>query len=206
LNDCPRPLEPLDCEALACGEAPVSAGDATSHAAGCPSCGSAVDRARVFLAELEGTPGSPAGSSGALEARLPAPASAVSGIRSADLASRIIRLRPFSRRERRDLRLWAAPAGFAGILFAAGFGILAAPGFGAREQVGLAMAALAPLAGLSRAVLRALAEAAASAPSGWQALADAARRDAPLGFAALLLLAPAGFALRRVLARAGRRG
>ncbi len=98
------------------------------------------------------------------------------------------------------------PIGFAGALFAAGFGILAAPGLGAREQAGLGLAALAPLLGLSRAILRALLETAGSAPLGWQALSEAARQDAPLGFAALLLLTPAGFALRHVLVRAGRRG
>ena len=227
MKDCAKPLDPLDCEALASGEVEVSAAafssfgptarsagsadfadpsgpaalslaDAAAHAAVCERCGEAVVRARMLLEELDGSLEAPV-----FTAR--AGAGPRSGSVPVDLAPRILRIRPFSRREKRDPRLWAGPAGFAGLLFAAGAALLAAPGIGTREQAGLTVAVLAPLAGLSRAIFRALADAAGS-PSAWQALSQAARQDAPLGFAALLLLAPAGFALRRVLVRAGRRG
>ena len=222
MNDCTKPLDPLDCEALASGEAvrfgnaarsAGSAGfadradpaalalvDAAAHAAACESCGEAVIRARMLLEELERSLESP-GSPSDVRAGASAGSASASPV---DLASRILRIRPFSRREKRDPRLWAPPAGFAGLLFAAGAAVLAAPGIGTREQAGLTVALLAPLAGVARAIFRAFADAAGS-PSAWQALSQAARQDAPLGLAALLLLAPAGFALRRVLVRAGRR-
>jgi hypothetical protein len=187
VNDCPRPLDPIDAEALASGEEPVLAADAGAHAASCAPCAATVGRAKTLLAQLE-----------ALAADRP------SGP-GPDLASRVIRIRPFSSRERRDLRLWAGPAGFGVLLVAAGFAALAAPGLTAADQAGLQLAALAPWNGLIRAALRALSDAASAAPAGWQALSDAARTQAPLGLVALLLLAPAGFALRRLLAATARR-
>lgn len=187
MNDCPRPLDPIDAEALACGEEPVLAADAGAHAASCPPCAAAVGQAETLLARLEAL--------GADRPSGPGP----------DLASRVIRIRPFSPRERRDVRLWAGPAGFGVMLFTAGFAALTAPGLTAGDQAGLQLAALAPLTGLFRAVLHALSDAASAAPAGWQALSDAARTEAPLGLVALLLLAPAGFALRRLLAATARR-
>jgi len=189
VKDCTRPLDPLDAEALACGEAPLLAADAASHASSCTACSKAVEEARGLLSQLESLDGAGEGPSGP----------------GSDLAERVVRIRPFSRRERRDLRLWAGPAGFGVLLSAAGFAILAAPGLTVGDQAGLGLGALAPLAGLARAIFRALSEASAAAPAGWQALSDASRREVPLGFAALLLLAPVGFALRRVLARAASR-
>jgi hypothetical protein len=187
---CSTPLDPIDCEALASGDEPVlrSGADAAAHVAACPSCALAVDRARDLLASLEGSTASPA------------PHTALP-----DLADRVIRIRPFSRRERRSLRLWGGPAAFGVLLFATGAGFLAAPGLTSRDQAGIAVALLAPLAGVARALVRAAADAAASAPAGWDALAAAARGQAALGLASLLLLLPAGLALRRVLgpARAG---
>ena len=91
MNDCPRPLDPIDCEALASGEPPLVASDAASHAASCPACAARVRAAADFLREIEA--GDVAG---------PGP--------GLDLAARVIRIRPFSRRERRDVRLWAGPA------------------------------------------------------------------------------------------------
>jgi hypothetical protein len=187
VNHCPRPLDPIDAEALACGEEPVLAADAGVHAASCATCAAAVGRAETLLARLE--------SLGVDRLSGPGP----------DLASRVIRIRPFSSRERRDVRLWAGPAGFGVLLFAAGFVALAAPGLTAGDQAGLQLAALAPLGGLFRAVLHALSDTASAAPAGWQALSDAARTEAPLGLVALLLLAPAGFGLRRLLAATARR-
>jgi hypothetical protein len=115
------------------------------------------------------------------------------------LADRVIRIRPFSPRERRSVRLWAGPAAFGLALFGTGVGLLAAPGLATRDQAGIAVALLAPLAGLARALVRAAADAVASAPAGWEALAAAARGQAALGLGSLFLLAPAGFVLRRVL-------
>jgi hypothetical protein len=192
VNECRTPLDPIDSEALASGDEPVfrSTADASAHVAVCPSCAAGVERARTLLASLD-----------AVSAGSPAPGIGVpKGV--SDLANRVIRIRPFSRRERRNFRLWAGPAAFGFALFGTGAGILAAPGLAARDQAGIAVALLAPLAGLARALVRAAADAAASAPPAWEALAAAARGQAALGFASLLLLLPAGFALRRVLARA----
>ncbi len=193
MNDCPRPLDPLDAEALAAGEEPVLAGDAVAHAAGCAPCSAAVLGARVLLSRLESL------------SRGDHPAIGASAARP-DLASRVVRIRPFSRRERRDLRIWAPPAGGALLVFTAGFVLLAAPRLTAGDQAALGLSALAPLAGLARALIRAVSDASSAAPASWEALSTAARLEAPLGLLALFLLAPAGVALRRVLARSPRRG
>lgn len=185
MTDCPKRLDPIDCEALASGELPVVRPDAASHAASCPSCALRVRAAADFLSEIEA--GAPAG---------PAP----------DLAARVVRIRPFSRRERRSLRLWAGPAAFSGALFALGVGVLAAPGLSSGDQAGVALAALAPAAALARAAARAIGDAVSVSPAAWGALSDAFARQSTWGFAALLLLAPAGLALARVLARSPRRG
>ena len=188
MNDCPRRLDPLDVEALASGEPPVVASDAALHAASCPSCGLQVRAAADFLREIEAPlPG------GEPPARL-------------DLAGRVVRIRPFSRRERRDVRLWAGPAAFAGVLFGAGLGALAVPTLSAGDQAGVTLAALASAAALARAAGRAVADVFSVSPDAWGALSDAFTRQSTWGFAALLLLAPAGLALRRVLARSPRRG
>ena len=185
MTDCPRRLDPVDSEALASGEPPVVAPDAAAHAASCPDCARQVAASRDFLREIEA--GDMAG---------PGP----------DLAARVVRIRPFSRRERRDIRLWAGPASFSAAVFLAGIGVLAAPGLSAGDQAGVTLAALAPAAALARAVGRAIAGGLAVAPEAWSALSEAFARQSAWGFAALLLLAPAGLALRRVLARSSRRG
>ncbi|MEO8430410.1 MAG: hypothetical protein ABI592_02795 [Acidobacteriota bacterium] len=189
MTECVRPLDPIDCEALAASDAPVFAPDAAVHAAGCEACSGAVESARVLLRELEGTldgAGAPGG--------------------RPDLASRVVRIRPFSRRELTSPSLWSGPVAFSGVLFAAGSLIAGAPGLTAGEQASLGLAAAAPMAGIFRAAWRALADTVAAAPVGWQALSDVARAESLVGVAALLLLAPAGFALSRVLARSRRRG
>ena len=193
MNDCPRPLDPLDAEALAAGEEPVLVGDAAAHAPGCASCSAAVEDARSLLSRLEVL------SRGDQRAFGPSAA-------GQDLASRVVRIRPFSSRERRDLRIWAPAAGGAVLVFSAGLALLAAPRLTAGDQAALGLSALAPLAGLARAVFRAFSDALTAAPASWEALSSAARLEAPLGVLALLLLAPAGFAFRRVLARSSRRG
>jgi hypothetical protein len=102
-------------------------------------------------------------------------------------------------------RLWAGPAGFGALLFTTGVGVLAAPGLKAGDQASLAVALLAPLASLARAAVRAAADAVATGPAAWQALADATRGQVALGLLSLVFLAPAGYVLSRVLARSGRR-
>ncbi|MEP6767096.1 MAG: hypothetical protein ABJC61_00400 [Acidobacteriota bacterium] len=191
MNDCPRPLDPLDAEALAAGESSILAGDASAHASGCAPCAAAVEDARALLARLEAI-------SGSADVALPPGAT--------DLAARVVRIRPFSARERRSLRLWAPPAGGGLLVFTAGFALLAAPGLTAGDQAALGLFALTPFAGLARAALRSFSDALSAAPAAWEALSSAARLQAPLGALALLLLAPAAFAFRRVLVRAARRG
>ncbi|MDQ6894909.1 MAG: hypothetical protein M3167_19820, partial [Acidobacteriota bacterium] len=117
MTECLRRLDPIDCEALASGEPPMVAADARSHAASCPACAEKVRAAADFLREIE-----------AGDMALPGP--------GPDLATRVVRIRPFSRRERRDLRLWAGPAALSAGVFAVGVGILAAPGLSAGDQAG----------------------------------------------------------------------
>ncbi|MEO8191932.1 MAG: hypothetical protein ABI682_16495 [Acidobacteriota bacterium] len=195
MNDCPRPLDPLDAEALAAGEEPVFTGatDALLHASGCGPCSAAIDEARGLLSRLEDLAG-PEGPRSGIAAR------------GLDLASRVVRIRPFSAREKRNLRIWGPPAGGALLTFTAGFVLLATPRLTAGDQAALGFSALAPIAALARALFRASTDALASAPASWEGLSSAARLEAPLGALALLLLAPAAYAFRRVLARSPRRG
>src|SRR5262249_42288122 len=90
VNACRRPLDPLDAEALAAAAAPVCASDAAEHARQCPACAAMVAEAVAFARALDELAGLPAGG----------------GTETPDLAGGIVRLRPFSRRERRDFSLW----------------------------------------------------------------------------------------------------
>ncbi len=188
MKSCPRPLDPLDTEAVASGETPLFAGDAATHAASCPDCGRAVAEASRLAGDLDQLS----------EATSP---DAPSEAPQADLAARVLRIRPFSRRERRRFALWRAPILLAAAVFAAGFLCLLAPGITAREQAGLGVAALAPLAAFLRALARSLTETAAASPRGLEALSAALRGHPVFGLAALLLLAPALAALKRTVAR-----
>jgi len=185
LTDCLRPLDEFDIDALAAG-LPTSRADASSHAAGCPRCRSAVSEARLLSQLLA--------------------AGEESGSASAGLADRVLRLRPFSRRERTSVSVWSAPLLLLGGLFASGIGLVAGGlSGGVSGGAGIGAAAAAALAGLPRALVRWLGELAATAPSGLVALGDVLRPTAA-GWAALLLLVPAAFGLRRVLSpRAARR-
>jgi hypothetical protein len=182
-KECPRPLDLIDAEALAAGVEPLFASDAAEHAAECPSCSSLVAQAAAF-AERQGR-----------IFQVPA---------SVDLADRVERLRPLSRRERGRLVLWAGPCAFAVILLCAGLLFLAFPGISAREQTSLLMAAYAPLLAVSRACVGWLLGLIASAPAGLEGLSQALRGEPLPGFAALLLLAPFWLGLKRVLTRARR--
>ena len=193
MKPCPRPLDPLDAEAIASGAAPLVAADAAAHAGACPACGEAVARAARLLEELDRL---------SLPATSPEPGTPP-GPRP-DLADRVVRLRPFSRRERRQVRLWLPPLLLSAALFAAGLASLVGPALSAREQAGLSFAALAPLLAVFRAALRWLGELASASPAGLEALSGALRGQPLLGLAALLLLVPALFGVRLAVARRSR--
>ena len=181
MTDCLRPLDPIDAEALAAGAEPVFAADAAAHAAACAACGAAVERAASLTRELEGL--------------------SLEGSPWPDLAPRVIRLREFSRRERRTYALWKAPVLLAGALSAGGFALVLAPSLSGSDQAGLGAALIVPTLAFLRSVARWVPELLRVAPSGLEALSDALRAQRALGLAALLLLLPAGAGLRRVLAR-----
>jgi hypothetical protein len=124
--------------------------------------------------------------------------------RVANLAERVTRLRPFSRRERRTYALWNAPVllnlgvGFAGLT------LLALPALTASEQASLGAAAAAPVLALARSAIRWASDLLRVAPTALEALAEGMRQDGGLGLVALLLLPPLSLGLARVVARARR--
>lgn len=181
MKSCARKLDPVDAEAVASGAQPLYASDAAAHAAACPECGAAVAEAGRIGTELTGL---------ACEADPPA-----------DFASRIMRLRPFSGRERLSVSLWAGPGAFAAGLFGAGLALLGLPGFSGQGQLDLPAAALLPLAGVFRSFYGWLADLRHVAPLGLASLSEALRGEQALGLAAALLFVPLAFGLKRVLAR-----
>jgi hypothetical protein len=178
LTDCREPLEAADVEALACASEPVVRPDAAAHAFRCAPCAARVASAR----ELDG---------------LLAGISAVDAV-PADLADRVLRLRPFSRAERR-FAVWRAALLLLAAMLGAGTSLVAGIA-GPREQVGFAAAFLASAAGVLRAGLRWLGDLTQSTPEGLSALSQLLAPTSA-GLAAMLLLVPAGFALSRVLSR-----
>ena len=78
---------------------------------------------------------------------------------------------------------------------------LSIPVLTAAEQISLGAAAAAPLLALARGTARLLADLAALAPAGLEALSEGLRQDGTMGLAALVLLVPIGLGLYRVLAR-----
>jgi hypothetical protein len=181
VTSCPRPLDPIDAEAVAAGAEPVFALDAAAHAAGCPACGQRVRAAESLPGALEG---------------LREPLPSLSG-----LAARISRLRAFSSRERRTYALWQAPILLDVALGLGGIVLLALPALTASEQVSVGAAALAPALALASSTAAWALEAVRFAPAGLQALSDGLHGQSTLGLAALAVLVPAGLGLRRVLAR-----
>jgi hypothetical protein len=184
-------LDPSDAAALAAGEPPVLAADAADHGRICPSCADAVSEARDFSRALDRL-AEPPGDVASVGEEIP------------DIADRVLSLRPFSRRERRDLRLWRGSLLLSLGLFLSGLICLALPGISAREQVGLAAAALAPLAALLTAAGRSLVELVRVGPDGLGALSQALQAQRTLGVVLVLLLVPAFFGLTRALARSRR--
>ena len=184
MKPCARKLDPLDVDAVASGADPVLALDAAAHAGTCPECAAAVEQARALGAVL------------ASLTALPEP--------SVDLASRVVRVRAFSRRERLALSLWGAPSAFAAGLFGLGIALLGLPGFSGSDQAGLGAAALLPALGLLRSAGRWLADLPRVVPEGLTSLSSALRQEQTLGLAAALLFVPLVFGLKRVLARSRR--
>ncbi len=179
---CTRPIDPIDAQALAAGAEPIFASDAGKHARDCAACGEQVALAGRLDGTLEGTAVGPA---------MP------------DLSSRVVRLRAFSRRERRDFSLWRAACGLSAGVFFGGLLLLTLPVLTVREQAGLGgMALLAPLWMLVKTLQQALGQAAVATPSGLQALSETLRQHTAVGLAALALLAPTVLGLKRALARA----
>ena len=182
MSPCPRPLDPIDAEAIAAGAEPLFAPDSAAHAASCAPCGAVVERARLLSGDLDGLGRAP----------FPVP----------DLAERAVRLRAFSPRERRTYALWRAPVLLAGGLAVGGLTLLSLPALTAADQVGLAGGALAALLGFFRSLVRWAPDLVRVAPNGVEALAEAFSRERAVGLAALLLLLPSAFGLTRVFARA----
>lgn len=182
MKPCPRPLDPIDAEAVAAGSEPLFAADAASHARECSSCQASIGAARALSEALEG-------SSEASEAL-------------AGIADRVMRLRAFSRRERRTYALWNAPVLLTLGLSASGIALLALPALSASDQVSLGAAALAPMTALARSLARWAGDLLRLAPTGLEALSDGMRQESTIGLAALALLVPLSLGLNRILARA----
>jgi hypothetical protein len=182
LNECSRPLDPIDAEAVAAGAEPLFAADAAAHAAACAACGASVDRSRALTQVLEELPG-PEGP-------------------LADLAGRVIRLRAFSVKERRTYALWRAPVLLAAALGAAGLALVVGPAVSAGDQAGLGAAAVAPLLAFLRSAARWATELVRVAPSGLDALAEAFSAERAVGLVSLLALVPSLLGLTRIFARA----
>jgi len=184
VNRCSNPIDPIDAEALAAGADPVLAPDAGVHVRECRACRERVESAGQFALSLEepvadGRPGP-------------------------DLVERVLRLRAFSRREKRDFTLWRGAAALAVGVFFAGLLLVTLPVLTGREQVDLGLAAAAPLLALFRTLARSFANGAATAPAALDALAQSFRGQSAIGVSALALLAPVLLGFRWALARARR--
>lgn len=182
MNECSRPLDPIDAEAVAAGAEPLFALDAAAHAAVCAACGASVDRSRALTHALEELPGPPG----------PLP----------DLAGRVIRLRAFSAKERRTYAIWRVPVMLSAALGAAGLALVVGPAVSAGDQAGLGAAAVAPLLAFLRSFARWATELGRVAPSGLDALAEALSAERSIGLVSLLVLVPSALGLTRIFARA----
>ncbi len=186
MRPCPRPLDPIDAEAVAAGAEPLVAPDAAVHARECAGCQALIVAARALSEALEGL-------SGAAEPVRP---------EVAGLAERVTRLRAFSRRERRTYALWNAPVVLNAFVGISGLALLALPALTASEQASLGAAAAVPVLALARSAVRWAADLLRLAPTALEALSEGMRQDGALGIVALLLLPPLALGLGRVLARA----
>jgi hypothetical protein len=173
----------MDAEALAAGAEPVFALDAALHVLSCELCRDQVALAHRLYRSLEEAPADHA---------MP------------NLSDRILRLRAFSRRERRDFSLWRGAWGLVGGTFFAGLLVVTLPALTLREQAGLSGMAIGPLWMLWKAFGQALGQGFRASPAALAALSDVLKQQQTLGLASLALLGPVLFGLRRALARARR--
>lgn len=174
--NCTRPLDALDLEALASGEAPILVPDAREHVQSCPDCGRRLDAFRAlgeWLSDVS-IPPVPEG-----------------------FVERIDRLRGFSAAEARSWRIWRVPALASAGLLAGSAVLLSLPAFSAGEQAGF----LGTLALEWKSLLLWPVSLLRSLPAAVAAFSDVLLRDR--GFAALsiLLMLPAGFGVTRLWAR-----
>jgi hypothetical protein len=181
---CPQALDPIDIEALASGGSPVCDPGAAEHVTSCPACRERVEVFGLLGSELD------------LLGSVPEPAAVLAGFD---------RLRPFSSRERRSLRLWTPPLLLAAALLLASALILALPLLSVSEQASLATALLASAAGELRALAQWGREIFQSFAPGVAAGSDLALADRTAAAAALLLLIPGGWSLVRLLAARSQR-
>jgi hypothetical protein len=184
VNRCSHPIDPIDAEALAAGAEPVLAPDAGLHVRQCLVCQERVEGAGQFAWSLE---------------------EAVSdGGPGPDLVERVLRLRAFSRREKRDFALWRGASALTAGVFFAGLLLATLPALSGREQADLGLAAAAPLLALLRSLARSLAGGVSAAPASLDALAQSLRGQSSIGVSAIALLVPVLLGFRWALARARR--
>jgi anti-sigma factor RsiW len=175
---CERPLDDLEIEAIAAGEAADLPAGTLRHLETCAECRGRVEKARRLQGFLEALPGPEVPS---------------------DFASRVCRLRALSPRERRSAALWAAPGSLLAAILLSSVGLLAPPRLSAAEQGGVIGAFLAPALAALRAVPGVVEEWLSALPAGLSGLSEALRAQTFLAFGSLLLLVASGLGLRALL-------
>ena len=183
--NCPHPLDPIDIEALASGESPVCDPAASEHVSACMACRERVDLYGLLGREIDDI--------GAFPEQ---PVIVLSGFE---------RLRPFTRAERRSIRVWSPAGLLAASLFLSSAILLAIPVLTVSEQAGLAAALGAAAGGEVRALAQWAREVFQSFAPGVAAGSDLALADRTAAAGALLLLIPGGWSLARLLAARSQR-
>ncbi|MGH9441559.1 MAG: hypothetical protein ACRD16_04745 [Thermoanaerobaculia bacterium] len=177
---CEHPLDPLDLEALASGEAAPGSPEALTHAEECADCRRRLEAFRevgLWLAEPPGTDAGP------------------------DLSSRIERLRGFTRREKRSAGLWWPPAALFFGFLAGSAALLSVPILSGPEQAGI-LSALPAALGLEWKTILALPSSVGRAlPASVAAIADVLALERGYAAISILLLLPAGFSIGRLWLR-----
>lgn len=174
--NCTRPLDALDLEAIASGEAPLVAPDAMAHSGTCEDCAGRLAAFRAmggWLADLE-APEVPEAFAAGIERR-----------------------RGFSAREKRSVALWKGPAALFGTLLGGSGILLSMPVFGASDQTGLLSAMVLEW----RSAVSWPLSAVRALPASVTALSELLLRDRALAAFSILAMLPAGFAVSRLWAR-----
>lgn len=176
---CNRPLDDMDLAALAAGEPEVLPAETAQHAASCPDCARRLREFQEISLLLD---------------QLPGPAD------RPDMAASVERLRSFSAREKRSVRIWAVPAiAFAGLLVLSAV-LVALPLLTSTEQASLLGALVISFAAQWHALWAWPASLWQAFPAGVAGLSAAVLRGRTLAAAGILLLLPFGWATSRVLA------